>query len=626
MGIEWSSIFGSTVSSHFLTPSISDETKQNILCLLEELPHLIHQDHVSWSSIEHYLAQIPRGENILSVTGIDGYNLLQWSVGLKCEELVKWILNYGVDVNRGSCSLPLHISSLNGCHEIAELLIRYGARTDVEVRMCYPISHSNNCELRRPGLVSSNHGHHYPLLQLASNSMKIHQSVPDRSQDALFYAIDGDRADILDFLIERSEETWIPFARKKPLLYTAFERKAWNCVKLLLPSRQEEVNQCSDEYYPIHQAVLHDVKFVEILLQCNVDLSVRTATQQLNVLHVLLLLGKKSAADTMATLKLLLDHGAKELINEPDSLGNTALHALIVRYALEEFKYGSGSDSDVSLPWTTWDMLHLMRYLLQQKASPSINRKGNSALACVLRHVRDWEFRFELLTMLLQNGGDPNCVGRDGSVPLIVCLVPLLNKGLLHFLNHNKKVSYLNCVRILCKHGANPNCSWRTNLTPLHVLVFTACEYITMRDEDEVPSSSSDATQSFISRSNAENVPPSSSPSLVNEDYGSLRKKKESAFDFIQQVLVILLQHDLDPNVVFSQRNQHILLALLDVVQNARSPSDLEYVYQLSLKLIQYGADPNIFISNDETTFCSSQGSVFIKRPTNYVSTPSLVQ
>ena len=102
MGIEWSSIFGSTVSSHFLTPSISDETKQNILCLLEELPHLIHQDHVSWSSIEHYLAQIPRGENILSVTGIDGYNLLQWSVGLKCEELVKWILNYGVEVNRGS--------------------------------------------------------------------------------------------------------------------------------------------------------------------------------------------------------------------------------------------------------------------------------------------------------------------------------------------------------------------------------------------------------------------------------------------------------------------------------------------------------------------------------------------
>ena len=31
-----------------------------------------------------------------------------------------------------------------------------------------------------------------------------------------------------------------------------------------------------------------------------------------------------------------MDHGLRDLINEPDSLGNTPLHALIVRYALEE--------------------------------------------------------------------------------------------------------------------------------------------------------------------------------------------------------------------------------------------------------------------------------------------------
>lgn len=69
-------------------------------------------------------------------------------------------------------------------------------------------------------------------------------------------------------------------------------------------------------------------------LQCNADLSQRTATQQLTVLHVLFLRGRKSAKDTLASLKLLLEHGCKELINEPDSLGNTPLHALIVRYSL----------------------------------------------------------------------------------------------------------------------------------------------------------------------------------------------------------------------------------------------------------------------------------------------------
>ena len=67
----------------------------------------------------------------------------------------------------------------------------------------------------------------------------------------------------------------------------------------------------------------------------------RTSTQLMTALHVLLLQGKKSAEDTLQTAKLLMDHGLRELINEPDSLGNTPLHALIVRYALEVIKLGS---------------------------------------------------------------------------------------------------------------------------------------------------------------------------------------------------------------------------------------------------------------------------------------------
>ncbi|RWS31325.1 putative ankyrin repeat protein-like protein [Leptotrombidium deliense] len=567
---------GATISSffqrncgHFLSNGISDATRHAMLLVMQQLRHMSPSD-VNWSLIEMHLARCPRNENILAVTESDGYNVLQWAVGLQWLELVRWILNYGVDVNRGPCSLPLHIAAVTGNLEIAELLIKHGAKVEQEVRICFPGSHSNSCELRRPGIMCNN----------TSNCLLMISSC-DRSQNAQYYAIDGDKAEMLDFLTENSEENWLPWQPKKPLLYVAFERRAWNCVKCLLPARQEEINQCyEEEYYPIHQAVLHDIKFVELLLQCNVDITARTATQQLTVIHVLLLLGKKSATDTTATLKLLFEHGAKELINKPDSLGNTPLHALIVRYALEEARYGF-SDNEQCVPWTTWDMLHLLRYMLQQGAAPSINKKGNGALACVLRHVRDWEFRFELLNMLLQHGGDPNCVGRDGSVPLIVCLVPLLNKGLLHLLNHTKKVSYLNCVRLLCKYGANPNCSWRTNLTPLHVLVFTAGEYITL-----------------MNRVDAED--------------------KETAFAFIRQVLTILLQHKLDPNVSFSQRKQHILLALLDMVQNARNPRDLDYVHDLTVTLLQYGANANVLINNDEH-ICQSQSSMFLKKSSNYV-------
>lgn len=43
--------------------------------------------------------------------------------------------------------------------------------------------------------------------------------------------------------------------------------------------------------------------------------------------------------------------------------------------------------------------------------------------------------------------GDPNIVGRDGSVPLMVCLVPLINKDPLHHFTHTMKVS-LNAFKI----------------------------------------------------------------------------------------------------------------------------------------------------------------------------------
>ena len=101
--------------------------------------------------------------------------------------------------------------------------------------------------------------------------------------------------------------------------------------------------------------------------------------------------GKKGAEDTLQTARLLMEHGLRDLINEADSLGNTPLHHLIVRYALEERRYGYQDDHQ---PWNKWDMLHIVRFLLQNGARPSINHGRNSALACVLRHVNDWEFRY----------------------------------------------------------------------------------------------------------------------------------------------------------------------------------------------------------------------------------------
>ncbi|GAB6032671.1 hypothetical protein CHUAL_011547 [Chamberlinius hualienensis] len=556
MGSVLSGFFQS--GSRFLSSSsscrVSDHTRRILRSVFETLQY---NPHATPQSMDLLLAQIPKGDNILAVTNSKGFNILQVAVGNCNVELVRWIVSRGCDVNRCICSFPLHIACYNGYYEIVEILLKHGARVDTEARMCWPGPHNHSCEQRVPG----------------TNS----EGVPDRSSDklqsAIYYAIDGDYVDILDLLMQQIDANWLPWHQKQPLLHLACERGAWNCVKFLVVERSLEINQCYDEYYPIHQAALHDIKFLDLLLQCGADVKVRTATQQMTVLHVVFLLGKKSASETLQMVKLLIENGLRELINEADSLGNTPLHALIVRYALEEARFGCDPP-----PWNKWDMLLIMCYLIQNGASASINRPSNSALACVLRHVRDWEFRYELLDKLLFYGGNPNLVGRDGSVPLMVCLVPLINKNPLHYLTHTMKIFYLNCVRLLCKNGANPNCSSRSTLTPLHVLVFTASEYMTLSGEEKI-----------------------------------------QAFQFIQQLLVVLLQHGLDPNVRFSQRTSHTLLSLMDMVQNARSSLDLDHVYDLTSTLLLYGANPNLNICTSEPLICHSQSSVFLKKPSNQV-------
>lgn len=547
--------------SRLLSPGgscrVSDHTRRILRAVFEALqnnPHASPAPH----SLDLLLVQITKGDNILLVTNTKGYNLLQVAVGNGNVDLVRWIVSRpGTDVNRGVCSLPLHIACLRGYDEVVELLVKHGARLDTEARMCWPGPHNQSCEQR------------------GANVEGVADRSSDKLQSAVCYAIDGDHTDVLEVLTQQGEDNWFPWQQRQPLLHLACERGAWNCVKFLVSERSPEINQCYDEYYPIHQAALHDIKFLELLIQCGADVRVRTATQQMTVLHVVFLLGKKSADETLQMVKLLLDHGLRDLICEADSLGNTPLHALIVRYTLEEARYGYDHEP---APWNRWDMLTITRYLIQNGASPSVNRAGNSALACVLRHVRDWEIRFDLLDILLQSGGNPNHVGRDGSVPLMVCLVPLINKNPLPYLTHTMKIFYLNCVRLLCKHGANPNCSSRSTLTPLHVLVFTASEYMTLgRDE------------------------------------------KAQAFAFIGQLLEVLLQHGLDPNVRFSQRTSHTLLALMDMVQNARCPVDLDHVYDITCTLLQYGANPNVHISTTEPVICHSQSSVYLKKPANQV-------
>lgn len=115
------------------------------------------------------------------------------------------------------------------------------------------------------------------------------------------------------------------------------------------------------------------------------------------------------------------------------------------------------------------------------------------------------------------------------------------------------------------QHGANPNCSYRANLTPLHVLIFTVSENFTLNCDIQ----------------------------------------KRSNFDFIKNILVLLLQHGLDCNITY----QHILQSVMDMVQNLRTTNDMLCVYELAKTLIQYGADPNDVLNGRTTTGSAIVGS-----------------
>ncbi|KAL1497139.1 hypothetical protein ABEB36_008145 [Hypothenemus hampei] len=568
MGGSVSQVFqsGSALLTNGHGHKVSESTREKIQTIFVALTA---NPKVGVQRLEGLLVEIPKNENILTIHDETGYNLLQKCVGANNVDLVRWLLarHSAADVNRFPCSLPLHIACLKGHEECVELLLKHGAKIDVEARMCWPGPHCSNCEER---------GKYCTTIQQEENCME-RDSRDIRSfsklQSAIYYALDGDQVNILIMLAQRTEDPWNGiFRARKPLLHSACDRKAWECTVYLVQERSEQIHILKDEYYPIHYAACNDLKFLELLISAGADTKVRTCTQQMTLLHVVLLVAHKPAEDTIATIRLLLDHGCKELINAPDSLGNTPLHALIVRYALEEAQYGYDK-------WNKWDILHLTRYLIQSGAKQSINHSGNSAVACVLRHVRDWDVCYELLNMLLHEDGNPNEVGRDGSVPLMVCLVPLINKDPLHHFTHNMKVCYLNCIRILLEHGANPNCSYRANLTPLHILVFTVSENITLNCDVQ----------------------------------------KQINFDFIKNLLILLLTHRLDPNVRVSNRKEHILQSCMDMVQNVRDCKDIHYVYDLTLTLIQYGANPDQLLSMSEAIKNPSLHSHSVWKTKNYI-------
>ena len=96
-------------SSH--NRAVSEQTRRNMRIVFDAL---CANPKVTQARLDGLLSVIPRGENILQIHNEEGYNLLQKVVGLNNLEMIRWCLTRNVDINRGACSLPLHIACLKG--------------------------------------------------------------------------------------------------------------------------------------------------------------------------------------------------------------------------------------------------------------------------------------------------------------------------------------------------------------------------------------------------------------------------------------------------------------------------------------------------------------------------------
>lgn len=191
MGGSVSQVFrsGSALLTH-RDNKVSESTIDKVHNIFEIL---LTNPKVSIHTLEALLTQIAKYENILAVHDEAGYNLLQRATGLNHVELVRWLLHrHSLDVNRSPCSLPLHIACERGNDVLVELLLKHGARIDTEARMCFPGSHSPNCEER---------GKYKTANMCEPTTTKL--------QNSLAYAIDGDQISVLNILSQKMEEPWV---------------------------------------------------------------------------------------------------------------------------------------------------------------------------------------------------------------------------------------------------------------------------------------------------------------------------------------------------------------------------------------------------------------------------------
>ena len=330
--------------------------------------------------------------SIFNVVNWDGFTILQRCVINDHVAVVKMLLKKGIDVNAGICSLPLHLACRLGHVHVAQLLLTYGARVELESNVCYQEEHKLKT---------------YPdqIVCLAYQPV----STP------VLHAISGDHEQMLQLLLHHENSRQL--VKTDFLLHEACKMGAPECSRYLLQRYSEQMSmENNDGKTPLQISLIMDTDNAIFLMHNGVELKETVfLTEDGSTLHEMY--RSKVTLGLAKSTRFALEHGFKAHVNKKDSEGNTALNVLL-RHVGRTVRTNIQSDFDNEVV----DCVHA---LLEHGANPNIaNRVGESALHAVLS----------------DHATRPLYVNRHGQVRR---LKPVLQE-------------IIRMVEVLLKHGANP--------------------------------------------------------------------------------------------------------------------------------------------------------------------------
>ena len=402
--------------------------------------------------------------NIFCVVNWDGFTLLQRAVIGNHMSVVKMLIKKGCDVNAGICSMPLHLACKLGHVHVAQLLLTYGARADIECTACYPEEH-----------------------KLKTYPDQIYCLAYQPVFTPVMYALCGDHEQVLRLLLHHENSRHM--VKTDFLLHEACKMGAQECSRYLLQRYSEQMFQENTEgKTPLQISLVTDAESAMFLMDNGAELKDTVfLTDYGSTLHELY--KSKMTLGLVKATKFALEHGFRSHINVRDQEGNTALYVLL-RHVGRTVKSNIQSEYDMELQ-------DCIRLLLVHGANPNIaNHVGESALHGVLadnaarplyvsRHGQVRRLKpilqeiCKVVDILLCHGADPTQRASPMFVSPLYYAVRIF-QSLQPDMFIVVKTALKQLLMLLCQENCNINMADSYGLTPFVLLLHTAYKWISL--------------------------------------------------------------------------------------------------------------------------------------------------